>query len=53
MLFKEILPLPMLVIDKVSRKPVYHTKALENEYKYDEAHSEDFVECLNHFFSDN
>ncbi|CAD8096504.1 unnamed protein product [Paramecium sonneborni] len=53
LLFKEILPLPLLVIDKSSRKPIYHTKALENEFKYDAAHSEEFIECLNHFFSDN
>ncbi|CAK89620.1 unnamed protein product (macronuclear) [Paramecium tetraurelia] len=52
-LFKEILPLPLLVIDKSSRKPIYHTKALENEYKYNTTHSEEFIECLNHFFSDN
>ncbi|CAD8095749.1 unnamed protein product [Paramecium sonneborni] len=53
LLFKEILPLSMLVIDKSTRKPIYHTKALENEFKYDAAHSQEFIECLNHFFSDN
>ncbi|CAD8066350.1 unnamed protein product [Paramecium primaurelia] len=53
MLLKEILPLPLLVIDKSSRKAMYHTKALENEYKYNTSHSEEFIECLNHFFSDN
>ncbi|CAD8201142.1 unnamed protein product [Paramecium octaurelia] len=53
MLFKEILPVPLLVIDKFSRKSLYHTKALENEYKYDQSHSDEFIDCLYHFSSDN
>lgn len=53
MLLKEILPVSLLVIDKSSRKSIYHTKALENEYKYDNDHSDEFIDCLYHFSSDN
>lgn len=45
--------MPLLVIDKSSRKSIYHTKALENEYKFDKSHSDEFIDCLYNFSSDN
>ena len=50
-MLSEIIPNSLLVIDRVTHKPLYHTKALEKEFKYDMNHADEFVECLDHFQS--
>ncbi|CAD8097008.1 unnamed protein product [Paramecium sonneborni] len=52
-LFKDTLTTSILVIDKQTQKPLYHTKYLENEFKYDNPHSDEFIKCLFSFYSDN
>ncbi|CAD8192045.1 unnamed protein product [Paramecium pentaurelia] len=52
-LFKETLPNSILVIDKLTNKPLYHTKNLETEFKFDIPHSDEFIRCLHNFYSEN
>ncbi|CAK87897.1 unnamed protein product (macronuclear) [Paramecium tetraurelia] len=52
-LFKEALPTSILVIDKQTHKPLYHTKNLETEFKFDIPHSDEFIRCLHCFYSEN
>ncbi|CAD8147285.1 unnamed protein product [Paramecium octaurelia] len=52
-MLKETLPTSILVIDKQSKKPLYHTKNLETEFKYEILHSDEFIKCLHCFYSEN
>ncbi|CAD8054485.1 unnamed protein product [Paramecium primaurelia] len=51
-LLRETLPTSILVIDKQTKKPLYHTKNLETEFKYEILHSDEFINCLNSFYSE-
>lgn len=52
-MLKETLPISILVIDKQTKKPLYHTKNLETEFKYDIPHSDEFIRSLYNFYSEN